>query len=176
MSTTKRKRKDFTWADLDELLRYEPHTGKLIWRTNKHSKSVVPNTVAGCINKATGYRSITIFGVSYAAHHVAWFLHYKKWSEHQLDHINHIRSDNRIVNLREVSIAENARNRKRRDKTTTGEHGIWYDRLRNKYVAEITMNRKRVYLKRFDDIDEAVAARESKLIELGFHENHGSKH
>ena len=62
------------------------------------------------------------------------------------------------------------------DKTTTGEHGIWYDRVRNKYIAEITMNRKRVYLKRFDDIDEAVAARESKLIELGFHENHGSKH
>ena len=72
MSTTKRKRKDFTWADLDELLRYEPHTGKLIWRTNKHSKSVVPNTVAGCINKATGYRSITIFGVSYAADRHTW--------------------------------------------------------------------------------------------------------
>lgn len=66
-----RKRKRLIWADLDELLRYEPHTGKLIWRTNKHSKSVVPNTVAGCINKATGYRSITIFDILLT---MAWFL------------------------------------------------------------------------------------------------------
>lgn len=171
----KRKRKDFTWAELDALLRYEPQTGKLIWKTNNHSKSVRPNTEAGCVNKANGYRTITLFGLSYPAHHVAWFLYHQKWSEYQLDHINQVRDDNRIVNLREVTIAENARNRSRRNNTETGEHGIWFDRVRNKYVAEITMNRKRVFLKRFDDPDEAVASREAKLIELGFHENHGNR-
>lgn len=168
------KRKDFTWAELDALLKYDPLTGKLTWKTNKHSKSIVPNMEAGCINKTSGYRTITIFGLSYAAHHVAWFLYHKVWSDKQLDHINQVRSDNRIVNLREVTVAENARNRSRKLNTTTGEHGIWYDQRRYKYVAEITMDGKRVYQKRFDDIDVAVAAREAKLKELGFHDNHGS--
>jgi len=170
----KRNRKDFTWAELDELLKYNPTTGQLIWKTNKHSKSIVPGTEAGCINKVNGYRTISLFGLSYPAHHIAWFMYHKDWATNQLDHINQVRSDNRISNLREVSIAENARNRSRRLGTSTGEHGIWFDRRRYKYVAEITMNGKRVYLKRFDDIDEAVASREAKLKELGFHDNHGS--
>lgn len=169
----KRNRKDFTWAELDALLKYEPLTGKLIWKTNIHSKSVVPNTEAGCVAKS-GYRVITLFGLSYPAHHVAWFLHHKVWAEGQLDHQNQQRDDNRLVNLREVTKAENAQNRSRRRETVTGEHGIWFDRRRNKYVAEITMNGKRVYLKRFDNADDAVSERQTKLKELGFHDNHGS--
>jgi hypothetical protein len=64
----------------------------------------------------------------------------------------------------------------RRVGTTVEEAGIWYCRKRQRYVAEITMNGKKVYQKTWkaEDIETAIAERKSKLIELGFHENHGS--
>lgn len=45
------------------------------------------------------------------AHRVIWALKHGDWPKQVIDHINHIRTDNRIVNLRDVSPAENMRNR-----------------------------------------------------------------
>ena len=57
----------------------------------------------------------------------------------------------------------------------TGHQGVWYNKRRNRYVAEITMDGKRVYQKSFVTAAEAVETRRKKLIELGFSENHGSE-
>jgi hypothetical protein len=48
--------------------------------------------------------------ISMAAHRVVWVLHYGRWPKQYLDHINRVRSDNRIENLREVTPAENLQN------------------------------------------------------------------
>ena len=52
---------------------------------------------------------------------------------------------------------------------------IWYCRRRQRYIAEITYNQKKVYQRSFIDIDEAISHRKAKLLELGFHPNHGDK-
>ena len=104
-----------------------------------------------------------------------WFICNGVWPKGQIDHINQIRDDNRIVNLRDVSKADNARNRSRNPNSKLGEHGIWFNMRTNKYVAEITLNGKKVYQKSFDDIDVAINERRIKSLELGFHTNHGSQ-
>lgn len=48
--------------------------------------------------------------ISMAAHRIVWALHHGCWPEKHLDHINRVRHDNRIENLREVTVAENNRN------------------------------------------------------------------
>jgi hypothetical protein len=48
--------------------------------------------------------------ISMAGHRVVWALHYGKWPDKHLDHINRFRTDNRIENLREVTPVENNRN------------------------------------------------------------------
>jgi hypothetical protein len=49
-------------------------------------------------------------GVCISAHHIVWAIHHGRWPEKHIDHINRVRDDNRIENLREVTPAENNRN------------------------------------------------------------------
>ena len=92
--------------------------------------------------------------------------------KHEINYINQIRDDNRISNLRQVTRSENQRNKTRKD-SRVDEVGIWWCRRRKRYIAEITLNGKKVYQKSFKDIDEAIQQRKAKALELGFHENHG---
>lgn len=163
---------DITQALLKEYLDYDPKTGYLTW-LKKPSKRSNINERAGSLVPKTGYRSITLFGKSYAEHHIIWFWIHGHWAT-MLDHINQIRDDNRAVNLREVTVAENAQNRRRRVETKVNEAGIWYNKRRHRYVAEITVKGKKVFQRLFVDVEDAITARRAKLKELGFGINHGS--
>lgn len=174
MSFTNVSKEDLTQDLISKVLRYDPILGTFIWISNLHSKSVIPGSRAGYLKKS-GYRGISLFGRTYAEHHLAWFTYYGVWPSGQLDHIDQVRSNNSISNLREVTVAENARNRSRNPNSKLGEHGIWFNKRTFKYVAEISLNGKKVYQKSFDNIDDAITERKAKSIELGFHENHGSK-
>ena len=166
---------DLTQTILREYLNYDEHTGILTWK-KKPSKKAVLNTRAGSLVSTTGYRTLRLFERSYPEHHVVWCWYHGYWSDKQLDHIDHNRANNCIVNLREVTIAENARNRTRRRYTKVEEAGIWFCKRRQRYVSEITMDGRKVFQKTYlpDDIDVAISERKAKLIELGFHENHGT--
>lgn len=63
-----------------------------------------------------GYIIVRIFGRNFPAHRIAWLLLYGYWPKGVIDHINRCRSDNRALNLRDVTPAENARNRTFRSK------------------------------------------------------------
>lgn len=175
MTFTKTSKEDLTQELIAKVLKYDALSGTLIWISNLHSKRVVPNSRAGSLVKSTGYRNISLFGRTYLEHQLIWFMCNGVWPKGQIDHINQIRDDNRIVNLRDVSKADNARNRSRNPNSKLGEHGIWFNIRTNKYVAEITLNGKKVYQKSFDDIDVAINERRIKSLELGFHTNHGSQ-
>lgn len=151
-------------AELKEYLDYDPNTGHLTW-IKKANKGTVLFSRAGTLNK-TGYRKVKLFGVQYLEHRLIWCWVHGYYPSQHLDHINHIRDDNRIINLREVTISENARNRRTGD-TRTKERGIWYCRRRRRYIAEIKLYGKKVYQATFEDPDEAVEMRKQKEIELG---------
>jgi hypothetical protein len=89
---------------------YEPDTGLLRWKI-RAGKRVMPGDVAGSLG-ASGYIVIGIKGKMYKAHRVAWLIHFGEWPDNQIDHINGIRDDNRIVNLRRVSKRQNDQNKK----------------------------------------------------------------
>ena len=64
----------------------------------------------GYLNKSSGYRQIKYNGKTWQEHRLA-FLIMEGRSPHITDHINRVRSDNRWINLREVSSRQNAENR-----------------------------------------------------------------
>lgn len=155
---------------LFEYLRYNETKGEFTW-IKRPNKNIHLHTRAGTKNSA-GYRVISLFGKRYLEHRLAWFYVHGEMPEHEIDHINQIRDDNRISNLRQVTRSENQRNKTRKD-SRVDEIGIWWCRRRKRYIAEITLNGKKVYQKSFTDIDEAIQQRKAKALELGFHDNHG---
>lgn len=148
----------------------------LRWAPGVHRvRRVKPGSVAGCI-LPKGYRLIGINGVLYQAHRVAFAYHKGRWPTDQIDHINGIRDDNRIENLREVGHLENHRNKKMPTTNTSGLCGVMWIRDRCKWRADIFFSkRKPVYLGTFDNLLDAAAARKSAELKFGFHENHGRK-
>ncbi|ELA08277.1 hypothetical protein MOMA_06936 [Moraxella macacae 0408225] len=156
-----------TIADIKDCLDYNPDTGHLTW-IKKIARQITPNTRAGYRAK-DGYRHVKLGGKKYAEHRLIWYYVHGEFPKGQIDHINQVRDDNRIENLRDVSASENARNRHQRD-SRLQERGIWYCKRRKRYIAEITVQGKKVYQKTFIDIDEAIKQRQAKEIELGlFH-------
>ena len=78
---------------------------------------------------------------------------------HLRDHINRNRLDNRKENLRVVSHETNTRNTGLSKNSTTGYKGVTVSRNRKKFIAQITVNYKNIYLGRFDTAEEAYEAR-----------------
>lgn len=122
-----------------------------------------------------GYQTITVRCKSYKVHRLAWFFERGEWlnNDQHIDHINGIRSDNRIENLRIVTQRENSRNLSRLPTNTSGITGVAWEGRRSGWIAYINNDngeQERLYTK---DFLEACCWRKSKEIKYNYHENHG---
>lgn len=168
-------REELTPEIVRAVLNYDSITGILTWRSKQHSKRIVLGARAGSLVPSTGYRSISLFGKTYPEHIICWYHYHGVWPTGQIDHDDHVRDHNWILNLKDVTFLENMRNRKSLAGTVTGHQGIWYNKRTNRYVAQIVMDGKKVFQKSCKTASEALELREKKLIELGFHKNHGAE-
>lgn len=108
MANPRPRERDISAQRLRELFLYEDDSGILRHRTNKKGRAI-EGSVAGHIRK-NGYVMVKADSGIFRAHRVIWAIVYGEWPKMWLDHINGIRSDNRISNLREVSPSENNHN------------------------------------------------------------------
>ena len=76
----------------------------------------------------------------------------------EVDHINRTPNDNRVENLRWITGSNNSRNTKNRKEKTSSYRGVSWDKSRNKWSSNITINRKNIYLGRFKTEEEAYEA------------------
>ncbi|MBH3259961.1 HNH endonuclease [Serratia marcescens] len=139
-------------AELLERLHYDPDSGLFTRLKDTGSPKGKKGVVAGSLKKQ-GYVDIRFNGQIYKAHRLAWFYHYGEWPDGEIDHINGIKSDNRISNLRAATRAENIRNIGRRNKNRTGFKGV--GNAGKKWQARITHNGSKIYLGLFDTPEEA---------------------
>ena len=137
-----------------------------MWNTRFSNKN------AGTTVKAE-YLLIRINYIGYLAHRLAWVYMTGEWPTTQIDHINHSGSDNRWINLRDVSSSENSRNSSKYKRNKSGFNGVHFYKARRKWIAYIKHNSKLIYLGVFEDKEDAIDARKAANIKYGFHENHG---
>ncbi len=139
---------------IKELLIYNPDTGIFLWKIASVGRIKMLGVAGSKHNQ--GYIVITIKGKAYLAHRLAWLYVYGEIPREQLDHINNIRSDNRIANLRVATHIQNQGNQiKPHHENKTGFLGVSFDKRRNKYVAYISINGRNKKLGRFDTPEEA---------------------
>lgn len=163
---------------LRQRLRYEPETGKLFWLDYDGMPKNWRARFAGkeaLSSNSHGYVQVCIDYQKFQAHRLAWSLHFGEWPTDQIDHINGVRNDNRINNLRVVTSQENRRNASLSKANTSGITGVTWDIVNRKWFAKIMVNRRCINLGRFDSIEEAAAVRKQAAIKYGFTERHGTK-
>jgi hypothetical protein len=162
---------------------YDETTGVLTWRNRPKShfptergwvsfNAQRSGKVVNSISKA-GYIKVGVNGISYLAHRIAWLIATGAWPEADTDHINGVRTDNRLSNLRSVNRSTNAKNTKRKLNNSSGVTGVsWVarDRLWAVQITDNSGGRKATYFKNFDDAKEARKDAERKL---NYHPNHG---
>jgi hypothetical protein len=133
-----------------EVLDYNPETGIFIWKVRdrrwfkrdrswKQWNDKYAGTVAGSLNK-NGYRAITLDYKAYYAHRLAWLYIYGVWPENEIDHINHIKDDNRINNLREATRSQNEMNGSRLKWGVSQYRGVSWSIEKNKWRSYIKVN------------------------------------
>jgi len=156
------KKQELTQERLKELLHYDPDTGILTWKYRSYLTGKTTtwnirfaNKQAG--HKSHGYIAIQVDGIRYQAHRLAWLYIYGLWPVDQIDHVDNVRHHNWIINLREANNSENNQNLKKAQKNnlSTGLIGSYYDKSKNKYLSSITINKKQLYLGRFNTAQEA---------------------
>lgn len=155
---------------LRSLLGYDPDSGVFVWLVDRGNGKSKVGDIAGYVD-FHGYIKIEISGRAYTAHRLAWFLTHGVWPKY-VDHVNGIRSDNRIENLRDVDFRTNIQNqRKASSNNKTGFLGV---AMRKKvyagkpYTAQIRdPNAKRmIHLGYFETAEEAHAAYVAKKREI----------
>lgn len=147
-----------TPEQIRDQLDYSPITGKLTRRNLRGGRKPRHGDI-GCLHD--GYIRIWIGGKQVTAHKLAWVHYYGELPAGPIDHINGIRSDNRIENLRVASTNINAQNiRTHRSDSITGTLGVARTRT-GKFAAHIRVElagqRIQLYLGSYEDADVAHA-------------------
>ena len=152
---------------IKSILHYDPITGLFTKLSN--------NKEPGYTHKGIGYRMMRAGGKEHPAHRLA-FLYMTGSMPVEVDHINGVRDDNRWVNLRSTTRAENNRNKALYKNSASGICGVCWNKCAAKWHAHIKIDRKEHYLGYYDNIFDAACARMTAQNKLGlFSDRHGKE-
>jgi len=153
---------DVLLEDVLSYISYDPDTGEFT-RLKNGKRADTHMTI--------GYKRVRVkIGDKkheFLAHRLAWFIAEGKWPKGEIDHINGVRDDNRLINLRSVTRAENAKNLKRRSDNSSGFSGVirhqtgWKVRISNKYIGYTGC------------LGKAIMMRKEVERDMNYHKNHG---
>tara|TARA_R110000822_G_scaffold49495_2_gene129698 strand:+ start:2639 stop:3163 length:525 start_codon:yes stop_codon:yes gene_type:complete len=141
--------------------------GKLIHKMARKGAKV--GTEAGWLC-SKGYCQVSVLGKLGLSHRII-FLYHHGYLPKMVDHINGVRTDNRIENLRECTMSQNKANSK--GTAVSGYKGV--RKRGRKWYVNIKVNSKAIWLGAYDNIETAAqvaaAAREHYFGEFANHEH-----
>lgn len=168
---------DLTQSELKRRLHYDPDTGIFTWKPRPEKDFKTKSAYAlyckryegkTAWSKDTyGYFRIHISGKTFKAHRLAWLYVYGQFPDGEIDHINQVKDDNRICNLRDVTMADQNRNHGMHPANKSGITGVCY--FHGAWSVSIGVK----CLKRTKDFFEACCVRRSAERRLDYPTNHG---
>jgi hypothetical protein len=125
---------------LQKGFKYDKDTGDIF---NPKGKKIINNILSSYTQIAVKVNG-KVFRIS--GHRFAWYVVYEKLPK-LIDHINRIKNDNKISNLRNTSASTNQLNK--------NSKGYYFCKIKNKFRAKIILNRKFKHLGYFEKEEDA---------------------
>lgn len=153
-----------TQTELKGLLHYDPETGDFTWfpREGRRAWNTryagKPAGFDWRCGSNVSYRSIRIHDWPFLGHRLAWLYMTGAWPTYGVDHIDLDGLNNRWVNLREASKAQNGHNTRAPCTNTSGFKGVSLHRQTGRYRATIRSGDRQIWLGYHDTPEEAHAA------------------
>lgn len=153
-----------TQQRLRELFDYDEASGRLIWKVRPEMPGSRNAKFAGKpagTHDSSGHLQISIDKKLYLAHRLTWLYHHGPILEGmQIDHINGVRDDNRITNLRLATAYGNARNQRKQAGRSSRFKGVSYHKRLRRWHASIksATDSRKLFLGYFDLEEEAARA------------------
>lgn len=135
---------------------FEYRDGGLYWKQDRGSNAKSGHRAGRKLN--TGYRSIHVSGRRYQEHRLVYLWH-NGYLPSQIDHVNRIKTDNRIENLRPATPSENQVNTPDRF-NSSGYRGVRFIDKTGKWAARIYKQGKEIRVGTFDTAIQASDAYE----------------
>lgn len=155
----------------DKYLNYDPTSGIITIKQKRYpSDRKQIGDEAGWVQKSKKYprKKISIMGKEYMYHRIAWLIYNKVFPNLVIDHIDGNPLNNKIDNLRDVSMHTNMKNMKMLDTNTSGVTGVSWQKRYERWDAEIYHNNKRIWLGASKDFKEAVKLRKEAETKYGY--------
>lgn len=149
-----------------ELIRslFEYHNGFLYWKISKTNSIKIGDKVSPKNHQK--YCQVGINGKRYYNYQII-YLYHKGYLPKYIDHIDNDSLNNRIENLREITLSQNQGNRKPNKNSSSSKYkGVSWFKPANKWRSRITKNSKQIHLGYFVNETEAAKAYNNKAMEL----------
>lgn len=148
---------ELTAERVRELFDYDPLTGAMLRRVTRGG-TARKGVLAGYKTKY-GYLSTRVDGRAHFNHRLIWLLVTGQWPNNYIDHINGVRDDNRLVNLRDVTRACNGENLHRAHADNpSGLLGVHKYARTKSFTAKLYTNGKHIHLGYYASPEAAHAA------------------
>ncbi len=144
---------DLSFERADALFRYCPNTGQLNWKVLVGRRR---NPIS--CKDGGGYVVVDVDGRQYKAHRIIWTMAHGSPPELSIDHINRDKADNRLENLRQATVGQNAWNQGIHSKAASGFKGVKH-RDGKYWTAQVVVAGKTIHLGTFKTKEDAVAGR-----------------
>lgn len=122
--------------------KYVEETGEMLRRTR--NGKIVPWFRSYNKVNPSGYYNLTVGGVCVGVHCAVWAYHNGAWANGDVDHINGIRTDNRIENLRILNRQQNLQNSIVHKYNTSGTRNVCFHKPSGRWRSVFVMGGKRM--------------------------------
>lgn len=125
---------DITGSLLEDHFRVNPATGEVWYQTRWGNWLEAGNQTWN------GYGVVTYYAcrIKIRIHHLVWCWVHGRWPTGELDHTNGDRSDNRIENLREVTVSQNRTNKRIQTNNKSGLKWVYLCSQTGRWRAEVS--------------------------------------